>query len=578
MAQSADTETRIKVFISYSRADKAFASDLVLGLAACGFAPYIDRQDIAAGEDWEKRLAGLISEADSVVYVISPDSLGSENCAEEFRQAIALRKRVLPVVWRTVDDAKAPPEMKRLNYIFFTGEGRTFAAGLADLAAALRTDIDWIREHTRLAELGRRWSARGRTGELLLRGDDIDAARGWMAGKPIGAPAITDDQADFIKASSDARAEAERRARRARTGLLTAVSLVAVVFAGLAGVSAWLWQVASAGEAQIQSQYEALQAANGQIESQSLRLNANIGLRAAPSTNYIDVAGGWFPVAANFSGAVARVERRGPDNKIYQVSSGLLIDGALINTKLAGEAFLLVPLLQTANFDGGSEKYTPPSEGESVDFSDPNLGLIPQMRISAPLPPDAKVFVSVPAVAADTEIAATERVWRTPDQMAAETPFEIWRLAASPPKGARPIVEADIDCSDPFGLIAVDRPNVGVGKWIASFGVHAGTSMQAGDQPVTLYISKLVNRDDPRQIRYDHATDLGATGAPVFDLETKKIFAIHIASAADFTRPGRRIGLGYSLPMALTGPRSQSDPADGRLPMMCEAATPSASP
>ena len=45
-----EAETRIKVFISYSRADKAFASDLVLGLAACGFAPYIDRQDIAAGE------------------------------------------------------------------------------------------------------------------------------------------------------------------------------------------------------------------------------------------------------------------------------------------------------------------------------------------------------------------------------------------------------------------------------------------------------------------------------------------------------------------------------------------------
>jgi len=39
MTQTADTETRIKVFVSYSRADKAFASDLVLGLAACGFAP-----------------------------------------------------------------------------------------------------------------------------------------------------------------------------------------------------------------------------------------------------------------------------------------------------------------------------------------------------------------------------------------------------------------------------------------------------------------------------------------------------------------------------------------------------------
>ena len=102
-----DAETRIKVFISYSRADKAFANELVLGLAACGFAPYIDRQDIAPGEDWEKRLAGLISEADSIVYIASPDSLASENCALELRQAIALRKRILPVVWRPIDDAQA---------------------------------------------------------------------------------------------------------------------------------------------------------------------------------------------------------------------------------------------------------------------------------------------------------------------------------------------------------------------------------------------------------------------------------------------------------------------------------------
>ena len=79
-----DGDTRIKVFVSYSRADKAFANDLVLGLAACGFAPYIDRQDIAAGEDWEKRLEGLIAEADSVVYIVSPDSLASDHCGQEF--------------------------------------------------------------------------------------------------------------------------------------------------------------------------------------------------------------------------------------------------------------------------------------------------------------------------------------------------------------------------------------------------------------------------------------------------------------------------------------------------------------
>lgn len=565
---ASEPDTRIKVFISYSRADKAFASDLVLGLAACGFAPYIDRQDIAAGEDWEKRLAGLITEADSVVYVISPDSLGSENCAQEFQQALLLRKRVLPVVWRTVDDAAAPPELKRLNYIFFAGEGRTFAAGLADLAAALRTDIDWIREHTRLSDIARRWSARGRAAELLLRGDDIDAANAWMAGKPIAAPAITDEQADFIKASSDARVDADRRARRVRRGMFMAVSAVAVVMAALASFAVLGWMSASESNMRTAKAYDQLMLTNKQvaeaskqIAQQSLRLNAKLGLRAAPSSSYLDVAGGWFPVAANYSGAVARVERRAPDGGIAQVSSGLLIDGGLVNTKLAGEALLLVPLLQMANFAEGSEKYSPSGPADE--------GPTPQLSVSAPLPPDHKVFVSLPTLAADEQIAAKELVWRTPDHVAAETAFQIWRLAEAPPMGARPIVEADIDCSDPYGLVAADHPGRDAGKWIASFGVHAGETVAAGEQPATIYISKLMNRDDPRLIKYDHATDLGATGAPVFDLETGKIFAIHIASAIDPTRPGRRVGLGYSLPMALTGARAQSSPAEGRLALMC---------
>jgi hypothetical protein len=81
-------EQRVKVFISYSRSDKAFAADLVLGLAACGFAPYIDRENIAAGEDWEKRLSGLIAEADTIVYVISPDSISSQHCTWELGESL----------------------------------------------------------------------------------------------------------------------------------------------------------------------------------------------------------------------------------------------------------------------------------------------------------------------------------------------------------------------------------------------------------------------------------------------------------------------------------------------------------
>src|SRR5690349_8648116 len=143
-------EESLKVFVSYSRVDKAFAAELVLGLTACGFQPYIDREDIAAGEVWEKRLEGLISEADTIVYVISPESVASKQCSWELATSLRLSKRVLPVVWRPVADNETPGDLAKLNYIFFSGEGRSFAAGLAELAQALRVDIGWIREHTRL--------------------------------------------------------------------------------------------------------------------------------------------------------------------------------------------------------------------------------------------------------------------------------------------------------------------------------------------------------------------------------------------------------------------------------------------
>ena len=68
----ADASEKLKVFISYSRRDAAeFADDLVAGLELAGFAPFLDRHDIAAGEDWEARLGGLIAQSDTVVFVVT---------------------------------------------------------------------------------------------------------------------------------------------------------------------------------------------------------------------------------------------------------------------------------------------------------------------------------------------------------------------------------------------------------------------------------------------------------------------------------------------------------------------------
>jgi hypothetical protein len=65
------------VFISYSRADLAFADRLEAALKARGFAPLIDRRDIAKFEDWWRRIEALIVQADTIVFVISPDAVKS---------------------------------------------------------------------------------------------------------------------------------------------------------------------------------------------------------------------------------------------------------------------------------------------------------------------------------------------------------------------------------------------------------------------------------------------------------------------------------------------------------------------
>jgi hypothetical protein len=84
---AAPTGDRAKVFVSYSRKDAGFAQMLVAALAERGFDSFLDKTDIAPGEPWKERLAGLIAAADTVVFTVSPDSVASTICAWELEES-----------------------------------------------------------------------------------------------------------------------------------------------------------------------------------------------------------------------------------------------------------------------------------------------------------------------------------------------------------------------------------------------------------------------------------------------------------------------------------------------------------
>ena len=233
-------ESTAKIFVSYSRRDLAFADRLDAALKLRGFDTLIDRSDIYALEDWWNRIEALIAQADTIVFILSPDAVASDICQREVRFAASLNKRLAPVVHRRIDDAAVPAELARLNFIFFDDEA-LFGESLDRLAEALETDIEWVRKHTEFGEHARRWMTAGRPGPrgLLLRPPALDEAERWVASRPQNAPAPTEDTQAFIAVSR----AAHTRQRNVRSASLAAGFFLALTLAG-----AVYWEWARAGE------------------------------------------------------------------------------------------------------------------------------------------------------------------------------------------------------------------------------------------------------------------------------------------------------------------------------------------
>jgi hypothetical protein len=202
---------KLKVFISYARADLAFADAIVAALEAGAIDVTIDRRDLPYGEEWKGELLDFIRAADAVVFIVSPRSIRSKWCEWEADQVKAQSKRLVPIELQNVGAEALPGAIGNIHLLPFaqvwdakaarpTGE---FAARCEMLSLVLNTDRSWVKEHTRLGERARIWNEVGRPDDQLLHGNDIVAAESW-ARTPLRMPmAPTELQLAFIKASHD---------------------------------------------------------------------------------------------------------------------------------------------------------------------------------------------------------------------------------------------------------------------------------------------------------------------------------------------------------------------------------------
>jgi len=235
-------------FISYSHLDRDFAVRLQRALKDSGKEIWVDESDIRSGSRWAEELKGAIEDADSFVFVISPDSVASDECKQELSYAAELNKRIIPLNLRLTPFADLPEAIRAIQFVPPRGlfendpdptSENTFESSLPLLITTIDTDLDATREHTEWGKKALEWDKHTRDRSFLLTGTELEAAEQWLVRGSGKGPEPTDLQKSYVLAS---RQGATRRQRRVLTGVSFAL-VVALVLGGLALVQTHSAQV-----------------------------------------------------------------------------------------------------------------------------------------------------------------------------------------------------------------------------------------------------------------------------------------------------------------------------------------------
>ncbi len=247
------------VFISYSRKDKEFVSRLVASLTSAGRDVWVDWEDIPPSAEWRAEIYTAIREAEAFIFVISPDSSSSAVCREEIEQAVANRKRIIPIVFRPAPRETLVKEIGEYNWIYCR-EGDSYENALASIYQALDTDLEWVKAHTRLQMRAVEWDQNKRSPSFTLRGEDLATAERTLAGQAGKEPRLTDLQVAYITYSREIQTRNQRR-------LLIGVSIALAVAIVLSALAIWQAGVATSRE-QARATQQAIAEANEQIANE----------------------------------------------------------------------------------------------------------------------------------------------------------------------------------------------------------------------------------------------------------------------------------------------------------------------
>ncbi|MEJ2308724.1 MAG: TIR domain-containing protein [Gammaproteobacteria bacterium] len=216
-----------EIFISYARENIAFVRKLHAALTTAGRDAWVDWEGIPPVDKWLDKIRSAIDESDAFLFIISPDSLASDVCAVELGHAVKQHKRLIPVLYQEATQNSLPAVLAEINWIF-ARENDDLAAAVETIQAAMDTDLDWVRQHSRLLVRAGEWAdANGGT----LRGIELKEYEAWLQQSAEKKPGATELQTRFLLES--------RRAETRRKGVFLASLVIGLSLLLVVGLFGW---------------------------------------------------------------------------------------------------------------------------------------------------------------------------------------------------------------------------------------------------------------------------------------------------------------------------------------------------
>jgi hypothetical protein len=114
-----------KIFISYSHSDKAWATEFAKALQEAGLDVWFDDFRIEAGESLVEALEEGLRKSDDIVLLLSSDSIRKPNLFFEIGAALAMKKRIIPIVPQDLDASRLPLLLQRIKYLIRKSPGES---------------------------------------------------------------------------------------------------------------------------------------------------------------------------------------------------------------------------------------------------------------------------------------------------------------------------------------------------------------------------------------------------------------------------------------------------------------------